>query len=109
MESRTQSPEVPYLIVLNIRKALISYMTHMRTVILVLAITAAVVYQPALNRVFAGDQLFYFAELGGTTALADGVSFYDYEVSRRYASAYGVMGGRAKGDIGLFRPLLFVF
>jgi hypothetical protein len=55
------------------------------------------VYCPSLNRFFADDQLFYFAELNGSRTLSDGLKQYDYTVTRRLY----------KGDELLFRPLLF--
>jgi hypothetical protein len=64
---------------------------------LVLTAVAWLVYRPALNRVFLMDQVWYFAELGGNTSLADGLRHYDYAASRQYW----------KGDDALFRPLLF--
>src|SRR6185295_9222622 len=57
------------------------------------------VYSPALNRVFASDQIHYLAELDGRTSLADGLRHYDYAATRRYW----------KGDDALFRPLLFTW
>lgn len=68
-------------------------------VALLLSAAAWIVYSPALNRVFVADQLWYFAELGGSTSLADGLRHYDYAATRRYW----------KGDDALFRPLLFVW
>lgn len=53
---------------------------------------------PARNRFFAGDQLFYFTELDGDRSLTKGLSFWDYNTSRKYW----------KGDQLLCRPLLFV-
>jgi hypothetical protein len=55
------------------------------------------VYRPGLNHNFVTDQLWYFAELGGSTSLVDGLRHYDYAATRRYW----------KGDDILFRPLLF--
>jgi hypothetical protein len=65
----------------------------------VLGMVALPVYGPGVNRVFADDQISYFAELGGRTSLAAGLQHYDYAASRRYE----------KGDDALFRPLLFVW
>lgn len=65
---------------------------------LILFLAAFIVYRPALNRVFVLDQIWYFAELEGQTALGDGLRQYDYAATRRYW----------KGDDALFRPLLFV-
>lgn len=56
-------------------------------------------YQPALHRVFAGDQLCYLIELDGSQSLWDGLRHYDYPVSRRYD----------RGDEALYRPLFFVW
>lgn len=56
-------------------------------------------YAPATNRVFAADQIWYFAELDGQRSLAAGLEQYDYAASRRYW----------KGDDALFRPLLFAW
>jgi hypothetical protein len=58
-----------------------------------------VVYSPAFHRVFADDQIYYLAELHGSTSLTDGLHFWDYAITRYYA----------KGDETLFRPLLFVW
>ena len=55
-------------------------------------------YQPALHRVFAGDQLCYLIELDGSQSLWDGLRHYDYPVSRRYD----------RGDEALYR-LCFVW
>jgi hypothetical protein len=65
----------------------------------VLALVSWLVYQPALNRVFVMDQVWYFAELGGSTSLADGLRHYDYAATRQYW----------RGDDALFRPLLFAW
>jgi hypothetical protein len=65
---------------------------------LVLVVAINVVHGPALDRVFVADQLWYFAELDGHTALSAGLHHYDYAATRRYW----------KGDDALFRPLLFV-
>ena len=54
-------------------------------------------YRPALNRVFAEDQIPYFAELDGETSLGAGLRLADYVVARQYA----------RGDEVLYRPLLF--
>ena len=56
------------------------------------------VYRPAINHTFVADQIWYFAELGGSTSLAEGLRHFDYAATRRYW----------KGDDVLFRPLLFV-
>lgn len=56
-------------------------------------------YQPALNRVFVGDQLCYLLEMNGSKSLWDGLRHYDYALTRQYA----------KGDESLYRPLLFVW
>jgi hypothetical protein len=66
---------------------------------LLLAAAAFALYGPAANRVFAVDQLWYFAELGGDSSLAAGLTHLDYAVSRVYW----------KGDDLLFRPLLFAW
>jgi hypothetical protein len=66
---------------------------------LVLAMTAWLVYRPALNRVFVMDQVWYFAELDGQTSLAAGLRQYDYAATRRFW----------KGDDALFRPALFAW
>jgi hypothetical protein len=57
------------------------------------------VYGPALNRVFASDQINYLAELNGRTSLSERLRHYDYAATRRYW----------KGDDALFRPLLFTW
>jgi hypothetical protein len=66
---------------------------------LVLGLAAWLVYRPALNRVFVMDQMWYFAELDGSTSLADGLRQYDYAATRRFW----------KGDDALFRPALFAW
>lgn len=66
---------------------------------LVLIVAAWVVYQPAMNRLFAADQVWYFAELDGQTSLSAGLQQWDYGVTRRYW----------KGDGALFRPLSFAW
>jgi hypothetical protein len=64
--------------------------------VLLLAIAWGV-YHPALNRVFAADQLWYLAELHGDRSLVAGLAHLDYAATRQYW----------KGDELLFRPLLF--
>src|SRR4051794_37007976 len=64
-----------------------------------LMLAAFAVYYPALNRVFTADQVWYFAELHGSTSLLDGLRLVDYAAARQYW----------KGDESLFRPLLFVW
>jgi hypothetical protein len=66
---------------------------------LLLAIVAAAVYGPAIDRVFAADQLWYFAETGGQQTLAAGLRHLDYAITRVYW----------RGDDLLFRPLLFTW
>ena len=63
---------------------------------ILLVLCGMAVYRPALNRVFAGDQLSFFLELDGETSLASGLRFIDYSVARQYE----------KGDEGLYRPLM---
>ena len=65
----------------------------------VLSAIAAAVYWPAMNRVFAADQLWYFAEVGNHDSLANGLRHFDYALSRVYW----------KGDDLLFRPILFIW
>ena len=65
----------------------------------VLSAIAAVLYWPAMNRVFAADQLWYFAEVGAHDSLALGLRHVDYALSRVYW----------KGDDLLFRPILFIW
>jgi len=72
---------------------------HIGWAVLVLTIAAGIVYGPGLNRVFAGDQVSYFAELDGGTSLADGLRLVDYEAARRYG----------KANDALFRPLMFTW
>jgi len=72
---------------------------HVGWAALVLVVAAWAVYGPGLNRVFAGDQLTYFAELDGGTSLADGLRLYDYDATRRYW----------KSNEALFRPLSFTW
>jgi hypothetical protein len=66
---------------------------------IVLAALAAAIYWPAMNRVFAADQLWYFAEVGAHDSLALGLRHVDYALSRVYW----------KGDDLLFRPILFIW
>ena len=77
------------------RRALLDW----RVGALVLAAIAAAVYWPAMNRVFAADQLWYFAEVGGHDSLSRGLRHFDYALSRVYW----------KGDDLLFRPVLFIW
>jgi hypothetical protein len=65
----------------------------------VLSVIAGNIYAPAMNRVFAADQLTYFAEVGGHDSLALGLRHVDYAISRVYW----------KGDDLLFRPILFTW
>jgi hypothetical protein len=67
--------------------------------LLLLAGVLLVVYLPVADRVFAADQVWYFLELDGDHSLRAGLSHLDYSASRRYG----------KGDLLLFRPLLFVW
>ncbi len=60
-----------------------------------IALCGAWVYWPALNRVFAGDQIAYFLELDGGTSLASGLRLIDYPAVRQHE----------KGDEVLYRPL----
>lgn len=57
------------------------------------------VYEPAVHRVFVADQIWYFAELHGSTSLSSGLAHYDYAYSRRYW----------KGDDALFRPIALIW
>lgn len=80
-------------------------MTRPRTLLanavalLLLCLATWIVYRPALNRVFAADQIGYMSELEGSESLRDGLAQYDYNVTRRLE----------KGDEAMFRPLLFVW
>jgi hypothetical protein len=65
----------------------------------ILAALAFIVYAPALNRVFAADQLYYLAELKGDDSPGAGLALYDYAAYRQYQ----------KGDDISFRPLLFTW
>lgn len=62
---------------------------------LALLVCGLFVYRPALNRFFADDQLWYFAELKGDRSLSAGLALLDYDVARTYM----------KGDQLLYRPL----
>src|SRR5688572_13233609 len=64
-----------------------------------LSAVAVALYWPAMNRVFAADQLWYFAEVGGHDSLALGLRHVDYALTRVYW----------KGDDLLFRPILFIW
>ena len=64
-----------------------------------LSAIAAAIYWPAMNRVFAADQLWYFAEVGNHDSLSNGLRHFDYALSRVYW----------KGDDLLFRPILFIW
>ena len=66
---------------------------------LVIAAAAVAVYWPAMNRVFAADQLWYFAEVDGDPSLSAGLRHIDYAISRTYW----------RGDDLLFRPVLFIW
>jgi hypothetical protein len=77
------------------RRALVDW----RIGAVVLTAMAAAVYGPAMNRVFAADQLWYFAEVGNHDSLANGLRHFDYALSRVYW----------KGDDLLFRPILFIW
>ena len=77
------------------RRALVDW----RVGAVLLGLTAAVVYWPAMNRVFAADQLWYFAEVGRHDSLAAGLRHVDYALSRVYW----------KGDDLLYRPILFIW
>jgi hypothetical protein len=77
------------------RRALLDW----RVGAIVLGTLAAAIYWPAMNRVFAADQLWYFAEVGGHDSLALGLRHVDYALSRVYW----------KGDDLLFRPILFIW
>jgi hypothetical protein len=69
-----------------------------RAVFVVLLLLLAIpVYAPALNRFFAADQLWYFAELKNDLSLSNGLRLLDYNAVRTYW----------KGDQALYRPLLF--
>jgi hypothetical protein len=57
------------------------------------------VYEPAVHRVFVADQIWYFAELHGSTSLSSGVAHDDYAYSRKYW----------KGDDALFRPMALIW
>jgi hypothetical protein len=57
------------------------------------------VYEPAVHRVFVADQIWYFAELHGSTSLSSGLAHYDYAYSRKYW----------KGDDALFRPIALIW
>jgi len=65
----------------------------------VLATLAWLVFSPALNRVFAGDHLWYFAEVHGQSTLSAGLKLVDYAATRVYW----------RGDDVTFRPLLFTW
>jgi hypothetical protein len=67
-----------------------------RVAAVVLAVVGWVVYAPALDRVFAADQIWYFAEVGDSS-LSAGLRHLDYNLSRVYW----------KGDELLFRPVTF--
>jgi hypothetical protein len=69
-----------------------------RVAAVVLTVVGWVVYAPALDRVFAADQIWYFAEVGDST-LSAGLRHLDYNVSRVYW----------KGDELLFRPVTFAW
>ncbi len=63
----------------------------------VLIIANIFLYSPALNRVFAGDQIVYFAELKDDHSFSAGLKLLDYNVDRQLE----------KGDETLYRPGLF--
>jgi hypothetical protein len=78
-----------------VRRALLDW----RIGAVALSAVAAAIYWPAMNRVFAADQLWYFAEVGSHDSLALGLRHVDYALSRVYW----------KGDDLLFRPILFIW
>ena len=65
-------------------------------VALLLVLCGGWAYGPALNRMFAADQLMYFLHLDGETSLSSGLRLLDYTAVREYE----------KGDEALHRPLL---
>jgi hypothetical protein len=65
--------------------------------VLLLLATNVPAYLAGLDRPFAGDQIFYFAEIENDTRLSSGLRHWDFNATRRYN----------KGDELLFRPLLF--
>lgn len=68
-------------------------------VALLLLLCGGWAYGPALNRMFAADQLMYFLHLDGETSLSSGLRLLDYTAVREYE----------KGDELLFRPLLMAW
>ena len=69
-----------------------------RVAAVVLTVVGWITYAPARDRIFAADQIWYFAEVGDST-LSAGLRHLDYNVSRMYW----------KGDELLFRPVTFVW
>ena len=68
-------------------------------VALLLVLCGGWAYGPALNRMFAADQLMYFLHLDGETSLSSGLRLLDYTAVREYE----------KGDELLYRPLLMAW
>jgi len=68
-------------------------------VALLLILCAGWAYGPALNRMFAADQLTYFLHLDGEATWASGLRLLDYTVVREYE----------KGDELLYRPALMAW
>lgn len=68
-------------------------------VALLLILCAGWAYGPALNRMFAADQLTYFLHLDGETTWASGLRLLDYTAVREYE----------KGDELLYRPALMAW
>jgi hypothetical protein len=101
MGRRVPSPDFSRVVPLALRLPPALRWTAPRTwqAAILLFLAAWILYTPGLDRVFVLDQTWYFAELDGSTSLADGLRHYDYAASRRYW----------KGDDALFRPLLFVW
>lgn len=68
-------------------------------VALLLLLCGCWAYGPAMNRMFAADQLMYFLHLDGETSLASGLRLLDYTAVREYE----------KGDEVLYRPALMAW
>ena len=83
----------------RIGRVLLAASLDTRCAVLVLLLLAWAVYFPALDRLFADDQIHYLAELNGETSLLAGLRHWDYAITRQFW----------KGDDALFRPLLFAW
>ena len=76
------------------------YTAAMRPYVVIIAggILIALLYLPAVNRVFVADQILYMAETSRMESFEEKLSLLDFELSRKYW----------RGEEKLFRPLTFL-